>query len=55
MGIGPAFAIRQLLEKNSLSLDHIDLVEVGTISTVYNSLCVFNSLHASCAVEYTFQ
>ena len=29
MGIGPAFAVRQMLEKNSLSLDHIDLVEVN--------------------------
>ena len=29
MGIGPAFAIRQLLEKNALTLDHIDIVEVG--------------------------
>jgi acetyl-CoA acyltransferase 2 len=29
MGIGPAFAIRELLQNNSLSLDHIDLVEVN--------------------------
>ena len=28
MGIGPAFAVRQMLEKNSLSVDQIDLVEV---------------------------
>ena len=28
MGIGPAFAIRELLQNNSLSLEDIDLVEV---------------------------
>ena len=28
MGIGPAFAVRSLLERNSLSLEQVDLVEV---------------------------
>ena len=28
MGIGPAFAVRSLLERNSLSLGQVDLVEV---------------------------
>ena len=28
MGIGPAYAIRTILEKNRLTLDDIDLVEV---------------------------
>ena len=29
MGIGPVYAIRDLLQKVNLSLDNIDLVEVG--------------------------
>ena len=32
MGIGPAFAVRALLEKNKMTLDDIDLVEVGHVT-----------------------
>lgn len=38
MGIGPAPAIKQLLEKQGLSLDQIDLVEVGRVCTLHDSI-----------------
>jgi len=37
MGIGPAPAIKQLLEKQGLSLDQIDLIEASSERVLFGS------------------
>ena len=40
MGIGPAHAVRNVLERNNLKLDQIDLVEVSVCVCVCVCVCL---------------